>query len=97
MKLLEFMVLDAREDQENQIKFIKQIIEELEQINQTNSHNKDFSQDGGTDQQLIASKTQGRLPGTHEGSPTEEAAIKSAMMAGWDKEGAQSLSVVPPG
>jgi hypothetical protein len=49
MKLLEFMVLDAGEDQENQIKFIKQIIEELEQINQTDSHNKGFSRDGGTD------------------------------------------------
>jgi hypothetical protein len=97
MKLLKFMVLDAGEDQENQIKFIKQIIEELEQINQTNSHNKDFSQDGGTDQPSIASKTQGTLPGAHKASPTEEAAIESAMMAGRDKEGMQSLSVAPPG
>jgi hypothetical protein len=97
MKLLEFMVLDAGEDWENQIKFIKQIIEELEQIDEAESHNKDFSWDGGTDQPSIARKTQGMLPGAHEASPTEEAAIESAMMAGRDKEGAQSLSVVPPG
>jgi hypothetical protein len=97
MKLLEFMVLDAGEDKENQIKFIKKIIEELEQINQTDSHNKDFSRDGGMDQPSIASKTQGTLPGAHEASPTEEAAIESAMMAGRDKEGAQSLRVAPPG
>jgi hypothetical protein len=97
MKLLEFMVLDAGEDQENQIKFIEQIVEELEQIDQTDSHNKDFSRDGGTNQPSIASKTQGMLPGAHKASPTEEAAIESAMMAGQDKEGAQSLSVAPPG
>ena len=87
MKLLEFMVLDAGEDQENQIKFIKQIIEELEQIDQTNSHNKDFNRDGGTDQPSIASKTQGMLPGAHEASPTEEAAIEPSIMAGQDKKG----------
>jgi hypothetical protein len=97
MKLLKFMVLDAGEDQANQIKFIKQIIEELEQINQTDSHNEDFSWDGETDQPSIARKTQGTLLGAHKASPTEEAAIKSAMMAGRDKEGAQSLSVAPPG
>jgi hypothetical protein len=77
MKLLKFMVLDAGEDQENQIKFIKQIIKELKQIDQTESHNEDFSRDGGTDQPSIASKTQGTLPGAHEASPTEEAAIES--------------------
>ncbi len=97
MKLLEFMVLDAGEDQENQIKSIKQIIEELEQIDQTKSHNEDFSRDGGTDQPSIASKTQGTLPVAHKASPTEEAAIESAMMAGRNKEGVQSLSVAPPG
>jgi hypothetical protein len=91
------MVLDAREGQENQIKFIKQIIEELEQIDWTNSHNKDSSWDGGTDQPSIASKTQETLPGAHKASPTEEAAIESAMMAGWDKKGVQSLSGAPPG
>ena len=97
MKLLKFMVQDAGEDQEDQIKFIKQIMEELEQINLANSHSKDFSQDGGRDQPSIASKTQGMQPGAHEASPTEEAAIEPAMLAGRDKEGAQSLSVAPPG
>ncbi len=66
-------------------------------MDQTDSHNKDFSRDGGNDQPSIASKTQGTLPGAHKASPTKEAAIESAMMAGRDKEGAQSLSVVPPG
>ena len=46
MKLLDFMVQDAGEDQEDQIKFIKQIMNELEQIDPTNSHNKDFIWDG---------------------------------------------------
>jgi hypothetical protein len=97
MKLLKFMVQDAGEDREDQIKFIEQIMEELEQINPTDSHSKDFSWDGGMDQPSIASKTQGAQPGAHKASPTEEAAIEPAMLAGRDKEGAQSLSVAPPG
>ncbi len=97
LKLLEFMVLDAGEDCKGQIKFIKQIMEELEQIGQTDSHNKEFSLEGGADQPSEASKTQGMLPRARKASPTEEAAIEPAIMAGWDKEGAQSLSVAPPG
>ena len=97
LKLPKFMVLDAGEDHEGQIKFIKQIMEELKQIGQTDSHNKESSLEGGTDQPSEASKTQGTLPGAHKASPTEEAAIEPATMAGWDKEGAQSLSVVPTG
>ncbi len=91
------MVLDAGEDHEGQIKFIKQITEELEQIGQTDFHNKESSLEGGTDQPSEASKTQGTLHGAHEESPTEEAAIEPAIMAGRDKEGVQSLSMAPPG
>jgi hypothetical protein len=97
LKLLKFMVLDAGEDREGQIKFIEQIMEELEQIGWTDSHNKESSLEGGTDQPSEASKTQGTLPRAHEASPTEEATIEPAIMAGRDKEGAQSLGVVPPG
>ncbi len=97
LKLLEFMVLDAGEDHEGQIKFIKQITEELEQIGQTDSHNKEFSLEGGTDKPSEASKTQRTLPGAHKASPTEEATNEPAIMAGRDKEGAQSLSMGPPG
>ncbi len=82
LKLIEFMVLDAGEDRKGQIKFIKQITEELEQIGQTDSHNKESSLEGGTDQPSEASKTQGMLPGAHKAR---------------DIEGAQSLSVAPPG
>ncbi len=97
LKLLKFMVLDAGEDREGQIKFIKQITEELEQIGQTDSHNKESSLEGGTDQPSEASKTQGTLPGAHKVSPTEEAAIEPAIMVERDKKGAQSLSMAPPG
>jgi hypothetical protein len=97
LKLLKFMVLDAEEDREGQIKFIKQITEELDRIGQTNSHNEESSLEGGTDQPSEASKTQGMLPGAHEASLTEEATIEPAIMAGRDKEGAQSLSMAPPG
>ncbi len=80
-----------------QNKFIQQIMDKLEKINLTDSHNKNFSRDGETDQPSIASKTQGTRPGAHEASPTEEATIESAMLAGRDKEGAQSLNVASPG
>jgi hypothetical protein len=69
---------------------------ELEQIGQTDSPNKALSLDKGIGQSE-ASKTQGTLHGAHKTSPTEEVAIKLATMAGWDKEGAQSLSMASPG
>jgi hypothetical protein len=97
MKLLELMFQYAGKDRKDQIRFIKQIMEELKQINQTTSCKEASSLDGGLGQPSEASKTQGTLPGAHKASPTEEAAIKPAIMAGRDKKGVQSLSVVPPG
>jgi hypothetical protein len=97
MKLLKLMVQDAGKDRKDQIRFIKQIMEELKQIGQTASCNKASSLDRGLGQPSEASKTQGTLPGAHKASPTEEATIEPAIMGGRDKEGAQSLSVAPPG
>ena len=93
--ILEYMVSEAGEDRGDQIKFIKEIMEAMEQIAQSNNHSK-ASLDKGGGQQQEASKTQGTLTGAQEASPTEEAAIEPAM-AGRDKEGAQSLSMVPTG
>ncbi len=90
------MVHEAGEDRDNQINYIEQIMAELEQLSQTKSCNKALSPDKGIGQSN-ASKTQGTLPGAHEASPTEEAAIDLATMAGQDKEGAQSLSMAIPG
>ncbi len=87
---------EAGEDCNDQINYIKQITSELEQLSQTNSRNEVLSPDKGIGQS-DASKTQGMLPGAHKASPTEEAAIELATMAGWGKEGAQSLSMAPPG
>jgi hypothetical protein len=95
-KLLEFLVQEAGEDRNNQINYIKQIMVELEQLGQTNLRNKALSPDKGIGQSN-ASKTQGTLPGAHKASPTEEAAIELATMAGPDKEGVQSLSMATPG
>jgi hypothetical protein len=44
-----------------------------------------------------ASKTQGSPPGAQQTSPTEEAVNEPATEAGGDKEGVQSMSVVPGG
>ncbi len=44
-----------------------------------------------------ASKTQGSLPGAQQTSPTEGAVTEPATAAGGDKEGVQSMSVVPGG
>ncbi len=55
-----------------------------------------YQREKGGGQPQEASKTQGILPGAHKASPTE-AAIEPAVMAGRDKEGAQSLSVAPTG
>ncbi len=62
LKLLKFMILEAGEDREQQIKFIKQITKELQQLGQTNSLNKASSLEKGTGQPPEASKTQGMLP-----------------------------------
>jgi hypothetical protein len=86
---------EAGEDRDNQINYIKQIIAELEKLGQTNSRDKAPSPDEGIGQSN-ASKTQGMLPGAHKASPTEEAAVELATMAGQDKEGAQSLSIATP-
>ena len=94
--ILEYMVSEAGEDCGDQIKFIKEIMEAMEQIAQSNNHSK-ASLDKGEGQQQEASKTQGMLPGAQEASPTEEAAIELATMAGPDKEGVQSLSMTTPG
>jgi hypothetical protein len=97
VKLLELMVQDASKDQEDQIRFIKHITEELKQISQITSRNKAFCLEGGPGHSSDASKTQGMLPRAHKASPTEEAAIVPALMAGQDEEGAQSLSMASPG
>ncbi len=86
---------EAGENRNDQINYIKQITAELEQLSQTNLHNKALSPDKEIGQSN-ASKTQGMLPGAHEVSPIEEAAIELATMAGWNKEGAQSLSMETP-
>jgi hypothetical protein len=96
MKLLEFLAQEAGEDRKDQINYIKQITDDLEQIGQTYSRNKVLCLDKGIGQSE-ANKAQGTLPGAHEASPTEEAAIEFATMAGRDKEGAQSLIVGSPG
>jgi hypothetical protein len=86
VKLLELIVQDAGKDRKDQIGFIKHITEKLKQISQTTSHNKAFCLEGGPSHSSDASKTLGTLPGAHKASPTEEAAIEPALMAGWDKE-----------
>jgi hypothetical protein len=97
LTLLEFMISDTGEDRKEQIKFIKKIMEDVKQRGQTDSLNKASSLEKGEGQPQEASKTQGTLPRAHKVSPTEEAAIEPATMAGQDKEGVQSLSVVPTG
>jgi hypothetical protein len=91
------MVQETGEEREEQIKFIKVTMEDLKQLSQTAYLNETSSLEKGGSQLQDASKTQGMLPGAHEASPTEEAAINPTKMAGRDKEGAQSLSVVPTG
>jgi hypothetical protein len=72
-------------------------MEDLKQLGQTNYLNETSSLEKGVGQSQDARKTQGMLPGAHKASPTEKAAIDPTKMAGRDKEGAQSLSVVPTG
>ncbi len=91
------MILDAGEARKEQIKFINEIMADLKQLSQTNYLNKAYSLEKGGGQPQKGSKTQGMLPGAHMASFTEEAGIEPAIMAGWDKEGAQSLSVAPTG
>jgi hypothetical protein len=80
LTLLEFTILDAGEDHEEQIKFIEKIMEDVKQLGQTDSLNKASSLEKGEGQPQKASKTQGTLPGAHEASPTEKVAIEPATM-----------------
>ncbi len=97
LKLLEFMILDAGEACKEQIKFINEIMADLKQLGQTNFFDKAYSLEKGGGQPQEASKTQGTLPRAHKASPAEEAMIEPAIMAGRDKEGAQSLSMASTG
>jgi hypothetical protein len=97
LKLLEFMISDAGEAREEQIKFINEIMVDLIQLGQTDYLNKVYSLEKGGGQPQEASKTQGTLPRAHKASPTEEAVIEPAIMADRDKEGVQSLSMAPTG
>ncbi len=94
-KLLNLMVQEAGKDRGEQIKFIAEILEALKQINQTDSHDKASSLDEEIGQKAI--KMQGMLPRAHKASPTEKAAVEPAIMAGQDKEGAQSPSMATTG
>jgi hypothetical protein len=93
--LLALLAAEAGKERREQIEYTEEILKALNKIGQTNSHEEAPSLDKGTNQE--ASKTQGTLPGAHEASPTEEAAIEPATLAGWDKEGAQSLSMASTG
>ncbi len=97
LKLLEFMISNAGKDRKEQIKFVNEIMADLKQLGQTNYLNKAYSLEKGGSQPQEASKTQGTLPGAHKVSPTKEAAIEPAIMAGRGNEVAQSLSMAPTG
>ncbi len=88
------MVSAAGEDCGEQIKFIEEIMEAVEQLGQTDTSSEASLDEGGGQQQEAS--IQGTLPGAQEASPTEEDAIEPAM-AGQDKEGAQSLSILSTG
>jgi hypothetical protein len=87
--LLTLLAKEAGKKRRDQIKYTEEILKALNKIGQTNSHKGAPCLDEGTNQE--ASKTQGTLPGAHQASPTEEAAIEPATPAGRDKEGAQIL------
>ncbi len=93
--LLALLVEEAGKERGKQIEYIEEILKALDKISQTNSHDKAPSPDERTKEE--ARKTQGTLPGAHKASPTEEAAVEPATLAGQDKEGAQSSSMASPG
>jgi len=93
--LLALLVKEAGKENGEQIEYKEVILEALNKISQTNSHNEAPSPDKGTNEE--ASKTQGTLPGAHKASLTEEAIVEPATLTGWDKEGAQSLSMASTG
>ncbi len=93
--LLALLVKEACKERGEQIEFIEEILKSLDIISHTNSHNEATRPDEGANEE--ASKTQGTLPRAHKVSPTEEAAVEPATLAGRDKEGAQSPSMVTTG
>jgi len=95
VNLLALLVEEAGKERGKQIEYIEEILQALDKIRQTDSHDEEPSPDEGTNDE--ASKTQGMLPRAHKASPTEEAAVEPATPAGWDKEGAQSLSMASTG
>jgi hypothetical protein len=93
--LLTLLAEEAGKERRDQIEYTEEILKALNKIGQTNFHEGARTLDKGTNQE--ASKTQGTLPGAHQVSPTEEAAVEPATLAGRDKEGVQSLSMAPTG
>jgi hypothetical protein len=93
--LLTLLAEEAGKDRRDQIEYAEEILKALNKIGQTNSHEGAPTLDEGSNQE--ASKTQGTLPGAHQASPTEAAAVEPATPAGRDKEGVQSLSMAPTG
>jgi len=93
--ILAQLAKEAGEDRGKQLETIDKILESLECISNTNSHDKATGQDEGANEE--ASKTQGMLPGANKASPIEEAADEPTTPVGWDKEGAQSPSLVSAG
>ena len=89
------MAEEAGKECRDKIKYTEEILKALNKIDQTNSHKGAPTLDKGTNQEAI--KTQGTLPGAHQASPTEEAAVEPATMAGRDKEGVQSSSMAHTG
>jgi hypothetical protein len=93
--LLTLLAEEAGPERRDQIEYTEGILKALNKIDQTNSHEGAHTLDEETNQEAI--KTQGTLPGAHQASPTEEAAIEPSTTAGRDKEGAQSSSMAHTG
>ncbi len=100
--LNEFLIEEVGKDTNDAIKFINKIAEQLYKCNNEESTGE---QQGDPDAPLPdygegqnkASKTQGMLPRVPETNPAEKTAADTATLAEGNKEGAQSLSMVPGG
>jgi hypothetical protein len=93
--LLALLTEEAGKEHEEQIRLIDEILEALNTISNSNSYTETPNTEVRTNEE--ASKTQGTLPGAQKANLTEEAAAEPVKPAGRDKEGAQSMSMVPTG
>jgi hypothetical protein len=106
-RLIDFLIKEAGENLKDAIAFLDLTLDQISQYKEDDPEEKNDNGDSDKDadelppdkegKQLEASKTQGMVPRAPEATPTEGSAASTINTMEGDKEGPQSMSMVPGG